>query len=103
VSVSAVHCKQVVCAAARGKMLRFPLADVPDLSGAGKGVYLMRPADDDDRIVGALVPDRAASLIVTTGEGAERKLSLDDVPEGKRAGKGLKVVKRGQIAGLRVE
>ncbi len=103
VSVSAIHGKQVVCAAARGKMLRFPLADVPDLSGAGKGVYLMRPGGDDDRIVGALAPARDASVIVTTGEGAERKLSLDDVPEGKRAGKGLKVVKRGRIAGLREE
>jgi DNA gyrase subunit A len=102
-SVSAIRGKQVVCAAARGKMLRFPLAEVPELSGAGKGVYLMRPGGDDDRIVGALAPAKGASVIVTTAEGAERKLSIDDVPEGKRAGKGLKVVKRGQIAGIRVE
>jgi DNA gyrase subunit A len=103
VSVSAIRGKQVVCAAARGKMLRFPLAEVPELSGAGKGVYLMRPGVDDDRIVGALAPAKGSSVIVTTAEGAERKLSIDDVPEGKRAGKGLKVVKRGQIAAIRVE
>ncbi|HSD11781.1 MAG TPA: DNA topoisomerase IV subunit A [Candidatus Binatia bacterium] len=103
VSVSPIRGERVVCAAARGKMLRFPLADVPELSGPGKGVYLMRPGDDDDRIVGALAPAEGASVIVSTVEGGERKLSLDDVPEGKRAGKGLKVVKRGQIAGIRVE
>ena len=103
VSVVPIHGKQVVCAAARGKMLRFPLDEVPELSGAGKGVYLMRPGGDDDRIVGALAPRKDADLIVVTAEGTERKLSVDDVPQGKRAGKGLKVVKRGQIAGLREE
>jgi DNA gyrase subunit A len=103
VSVSPVRGKQVVCAAAHGKMLRFPLSEVAELSGAGKGVYLMRPGDGDDRIVGAVSPAKGASVIVITAEGTERKLSLDDVPEGKRAGKGLKVVKRGQIAGLRLD
>jgi DNA gyrase subunit A len=103
VSVSAIRGKQVVCAAAHGKMLRFGLAEVPELSGAGKGVYLMRPGGDDDRIVGALAPAKGEAVIVTTAEGAERKLSIDHIPEGKRAGKGLKVVKRGQIAGIRVE
>src|SRR5262249_59243520 len=103
VSVSAVRGREVICAAARGKMLRFALDEVPELSGPGKGVYLMRPGDEDDRIVGALAPAKGATVIVTTGEGAERKLALEDVPEGKRAGKGLKVVRRGQIAGIGAE
>ncbi len=102
VSISAIRGKQVVCAAVRGKMLRFPLADVAELSGAGKGVYLMRPGEDDDRIVGALAPGKDDDVIVVTTEGSERKLSVADVPAGKRAGKGLKVVKRGQIAALRI-
>ena len=63
----------------------------------------MRPGGDDDRIVGALAPAKGGDVIVTTAEGAERKLSIDDIPEGKRAGKGLKVVKRGRIAGIREE
>jgi DNA gyrase subunit A len=103
VTVSAIRGKQVVCAAARGKMLRFPVAEVPELSGAGKGVYLMRPGGEDDRIVGALAPGKGADVIVVTVEGSERKLAVEDVPEGKRAGKGLKVVKRGQIAAIRAE
>jgi len=103
VSVSRIGGKHVVCAAARGKMLRFAVADVPELSGAGKGVYLMRPGGDDDRIVGALAPAKNERVIVVTAEGTERKLDVADVPEGKRAGKGLKVVKRGQIAAIRSE
>jgi DNA gyrase subunit A len=103
VSVSAVRGPQVVCAAVRGKMLRFALDEVPELSGPGKGVYLMRPGGDDDRVVGALAPVKGATLIVVTAEGAERKLAVDDVPAGRRAGKGLKVVKRGRIAAIREE
>ncbi len=103
VSVSPIRGKQVVAAAARGKMIRFPLADVAELSGPGKGVYLMRPGEEGDSIVGALAPAKGAAIVVTTAEGSERKIHLDEVPEGKRAGKGLKVVKRGQIAALRVD
>jgi DNA gyrase subunit A len=103
VSVSPIRGKQVVAAAARGKMLRFPLADVAELSGPGKGVYLMRPGEEDDRIVGALAPTKGAAILITTVEGTERKLPIDEVPEGRRAGKGLKVVKRGQIAAIRVD
>ncbi len=103
VSISPVRGPQVVCAAACGKMLRFPLDQVAELSGPGKGVYLMRPGDDGDRIVGALALSKGASLIVVNAEGNERKLSTEEVPEGKRAGKGLKVVKRGQITAIRAE
>ncbi|MBI2964359.1 MAG: DNA topoisomerase IV subunit A [Deltaproteobacteria bacterium] len=103
VSVAPVRGKQVVCAAARGKMLRFPIDEVAALSGAGKGVYLMRPGDDEDRIVGALALPKTAGLVVVTEEGGERKLSVEEVPEGKRAGKGQKVVKRGRIASLRAQ
>jgi DNA gyrase subunit A len=103
VSVSAVRGREVICAAARGKMLRFALDEVPELSGPGKGVYLMRPGGEDDRIVGALAPAKGATLVVTTAEGGERKVAIDDVPAGRRAGKGLKVVKRGRIASIREE
>jgi DNA gyrase/topoisomerase IV subunit A len=103
VSVSAVRGPEVVCAAAGGKMLRFALDEVPELSGPGKGVYLMRPGADDDRIVGALAPAKGATLIVASAEGGERKVVVEDVPAGRRAGKGLKVVKRGRIAAIREE
>jgi len=85
-------------------MLRFGMDDVAELSGPGRGVILMRPSkEDDDRIVGALALAKDASFVVVTPEGGERKIAVADVPDGKRAGKGLKVVKRGGIAALRVE
>ncbi len=103
VSVTPIQGKEIACAAERGKMLRFPLDEVAELTGAGKGVYLMRPGDEGDRIVGALCPPKAAAIAILTAEGTERKVSMADVPEGKRGGKGQKVVKRGKIAGIRVE
>ena len=84
-------------------MLRFALDEVAELSGPGKGVYLMRPGGDDDRIVGALAPAKGTALVVTIVEGGERKLAINDIPVGRRAGKGLKVVKRGRIAAIREE
>src|SRR5262245_28476011 len=104
VSIEPVLGKTVVVATRRGKMLRFALDDVAELSGPGRGVILMRPSkEDDDRIVGALALPKDATFVAVTPEGGERKIAVADVPEGKRAGKGLKVVKRGGIAALRVE
>ena len=92
----------VVVGNRRGKMLRFALEDVAELSGPGRGVILMRPAkEDDDRVVGALALPVAASFLAITPEGGERKVAVADVPAGKRAGKGQKVVKRGGMAALR--
>jgi DNA gyrase subunit A len=43
VSVQPILGKTVVVAAASGKMLRFPAADVAELSGPGRGVTLLKP------------------------------------------------------------
>jgi DNA gyrase subunit A len=103
VSVEPVLGTTVVVATRRGKMLRFPLEDVAELSGPGRGVILMRPSkDEDDRVVGALALSRDAQFVAVTPDGGERRVAIADVPEGKRAGKGLKVVKRGGVAALRV-
>jgi len=102
VSVAPVAGPVVVVATARGKMLRFGLDDVAELSGPGRGVILMRPSTErDDRIVGALALARDGTFLAVTLEGSERKLAPSDVPEGRRAGKGQKVVKRGGVAALR--
>jgi DNA gyrase/topoisomerase IV subunit A len=83
-------------------MLRFALDEVADLSGPGRGVILMRPSKEgDDRVVGALALPKQAGFIAVTLDGSERRLDVSDVPSGKRAGKGQKVVKRGGVAALR--
>jgi DNA gyrase subunit A len=100
VSIEPVTGKAVVVAASSGKMLRFPIDEVAELSGPGRGVTLMKPAADS-RIVGALaLPDKADFLAVTP-EGNERKFAVSEVPAGRRAGKGQKVVKRGGVAAIR--
>jgi DNA gyrase subunit A len=102
VSVEPVLGSVVVVASRRGKMLRFPLDEVAELAGPGRGVILMRPSKEDgDRIVGALALAKDATFVAVTPEGVERRIPLGDVPEGRRAGKGQKVVKRGGVAALK--
>jgi DNA gyrase subunit A len=102
VTVEPVMGPVVVVATARGKMLRFDLEEVTELSGPGRGVILMRPSTErDDRIVGALALPRDGTFLAVTPEGGERKFAASDVPEGRRAGKGQKVVKRGGVAALK--
>src|SRR5262249_33767956 len=101
VSVEPVLGKAVVVASARGKMLRFAIDGGAELSGPGRGVILMRPDKTDDRIVGALALAPTASFLAVTPEGSERRVDVADVPAGRRAGKGQKVVKRGGVVALR--
>jgi DNA gyrase subunit A len=100
VSIEPVLGKTVVVAASSGKMLRFPLADVAELSGPGRGVTLMKP-DADGRIVGALALPDKAKFVAVTPEGTERDIAMSEVPAGKRAGKGQKVVKRGGVSAIK--
>jgi DNA gyrase subunit A len=101
VSVEPVTGNVVVVATARGKMLRFPLGEVAELAGAGRGVILMRPDKGDDQVVGALALPKDGAFLAITPEGGERKLAVADVPAGRRAGKGQRVVKRGGVVALR--
>jgi DNA gyrase subunit A len=104
VSVEPVRGPVVVVATRRGKMLRFALTEVAELAGPGRGVILMRPSrEEEDRIVGALALPKDGTFLAVTPEGTERKIGLADVPDGRRAGKGQKVVKRGGVAALKVE
>jgi DNA gyrase subunit A len=100
VSVEPIEGPAVVTATAKGKMLRFVVDEVAELSGPGRGVILMRPGPDD-RLVGALALPEPATFLVITPEGGERRLGLADVPVGRRGGKGQRVVKRGGVAALR--
>jgi len=99
VSVTPVAGTETVLATAKGRMLRFPLADVSELSGPGRGVILLR-TNDDDSVVGALAVDPDGAFTVVTPEGTERRVRVADVPRGRRAGKGQRVVKRGGVAAI---
>jgi DNA gyrase subunit A len=101
VSVESIDGPAIVTATARGKMLRFVVDEVAELSGPGRGVILMRPGSDD-RVVGALALPEPSAFVAVSPEGGERKLGLADVPVGRRGGKGQRVVKRGAVAAIRL-
>ncbi len=99
ITVQPVSSGRTVCATAAGYLLAFPTEDITELSGAGRGVILMR-LDTDDRLVGAVTSEPGAGVTVINKDGKERKIPLRDIPLGKRTGKGRRVVKRSTLMGV---
>jgi DNA gyrase subunit A len=99
VVISEVAGDEVVCLASGGKGLRFPLGDVAELAGVGRGVILMR-VDPNETLVGAVTADQTEKLIIEIEGGNPRQAAVTDFPAIKRGGKGNKVVKRGKPSGL---
>jgi DNA gyrase subunit A len=100
VSVEPVNSNRTVCVTTEGRMLAFPVEDVSELTGPGRGVILMR-LDDDDRLVGAVTTAPGRGVTVTNTDGNERAVPLKDIPLGQRAGKGQRVIKRMTLASVR--
>jgi DNA gyrase subunit A len=100
VSIEPIQHARAVCATKAGKLLAFPVEDVSELSGAGRGVILMR-LDPDDRLIGAVTTAPGAGVTVLSPDGNERQLRLKELPLGQRAGKGQRVVKRMTLAAIR--
>ena len=100
VSLEQIQHARVVCVSQTGKMLAFPVEDISELSGAGRGVILMR-LDKDDRLIGAVTIPPGVGVTVLSPDGNERHIRLKDVPLGQRAGKGQRVVKRMQLSAVR--
>ncbi|HEV8715882.1 MAG TPA: DNA gyrase subunit A, partial [Candidatus Binatia bacterium] len=100
VSVESVNSGRTICVSAAGKMLAFSVEDVPELSGPGRGVILMR-LDDTDRLIGAVTSSPGRGVVVTTSDGNDREIRLKEIPLGHRAGKGQRVIKRMTLANVR--
>ena len=100
VSIEPIRHARAVCATKAGKILAFPVEDVSELSGAGRGVILMR-LDPDDRLIGAVTTAPGAGVTVLNPDGNERQLRVKEIPLGQRAGKGQRVVKRMTLAAIR--
>lgn len=56
--------------------------------------------EQDDRLVGAVTSEPGAGVTVINTGGKERKIPLREIPLGKRAGKGRRVVKRSVLVGV---
>jgi DNA gyrase subunit A len=88
----------VTAVSSQGKMLSFKANQLPELSGPGRGVILMKP-DKGDRVAGALCHPRAAKLLVAGADGSERR--IERVELAQRAQKGRRVVKKIEVTDLR--
>lgn len=100
ISVEPVFSGRVVCVSAEGRMLAFPTEDVAELTGAGRGVILMR-LDNNDRLIGAITPPPGKGVTVTNSDSNDRTVSLKEIPLGQRAGKGERVIKRMTLVSVR--
>ena len=100
VSIEPIEGGRVVCVSAEGRMLAFSTEDVSELTGAGRGVILVR-LEDTDRLVGAVTTIPGKGVTVTNSDGNDREVSLKEIPLGQRAGKGQRVIKRMTLVSVR--
>jgi DNA gyrase subunit A len=95
VSVFKVYAEDHVCAlTAAGKLLCCVAQEINLLSGAGKGVILIK-TDKSDEVVAAFNAEQEVLIDKTTG--GEQKLRAGDREVTGRGGKGRPVFKRGKV------
>jgi DNA gyrase subunit A len=87
----------VTAATAGSKVLVFPADELPELSGPGRGVILMR-VDKGDRLIGAVCHALDSPPIAVADDGTERRFHLPELAH--RAQKGRKALKRFKPAEL---
>lgn len=81
----------ITAATTDGKVLMFPAEELAELSGAGRGVILMR-VDKGDRLIGAVCHTADSPPIAVAEDGSERRFHLPEPAH--RAQKGRKALKR---------
>lgn len=98
IGVYLVRGKETLMAASHEKKgLLCPASEVSYLSGAGKGVCLIK-LDDADRLVGfAVAYSPSDALVLRTSLGGEQRLSPAKHEITSRGGKGRDIIKRGQF------
>jgi len=75
----------------RGRLLRFPVGEVPPATVGSKGVQGIK-LESGDMVVGIRALRDAEYLLVITEEGGIKKISLQEVPQRGRATKGVEVL-----------
>ena len=97
VSVNPAAGDTITAGSSGGKVLTFPAEELPELSGAGRGVILMR-LDPKETVVAAVCHPAAQPPLALAEDGSEHRFTL---PEGAhRAQKGRKVLKRFKVIDL---
>jgi DNA gyrase subunit A len=98
VGAYAVHGNETLIAASRSaRALLCPVQEVNYLSGPGRGVLLMKLADDDALLGFKAVLDERDTLTLKTSGGGEQRINTAKYEVTQRGGKGREVIKRGSL------
>ncbi|MEM1414306.1 MAG: DNA gyrase subunit A, partial [Myxococcota bacterium] len=90
----------IACATLEGRALLCDAEEVSLLSGAGKGVYLIK-LQGNDRVVAAQVLSRDSdALVVQRDGGSDYRVTRRKYELVSRAGKGFALFKRGKVSGV---
>ena len=104
IGVYTVHGSETLIAASRSaRALLCPVQEVNYLSGAGRGVILMK-LDDDDALIGfKAVKEDKDTLVAKTSGGGEQRINTAKYEVTQRGGKGREIIKRGSLTEIVVE
>jgi DNA gyrase subunit A len=87
----------IVCATRDGHVLHVKAEEVPQLEGPGRGITVIKTADDD-MVIGFIAGGKGDILTVATEKGGkEFELKADPKEAGSRGGKGRQIIKRAQL------
>jgi DNA gyrase subunit A len=102
--VSLVTGKETLIAATReGRALLCDVDEVSYLSGAGKGVLLVK-LDGADALIGMrTAKDERDTLVLETSLGGEQRINTAKYEKTSRGGKGREIIKRGKFAKVVLE
>jgi DNA gyrase subunit A len=98
VAMQVVHGKETVIVATRqARALLCPAKEINFLAGPGKGVTLIKLADDDVVLGVVIANDDRDTLVVRTSMGGEQRINTAKYETTSRGGRGREIVKRGHI------
>lgn len=91
--------RSIILASQEGRILHFPLDDIPTLAGVGKGVIGIKLGDEDRCLGGTLIRNQNDCLVVET-TGNKSMEFFGSREQASRGGKGFEAVKRTSFARL---
>ena len=90
----------IACATFEGRALLCDAEEVSLLSGAGKGVYLIKLQGNDQVVAAQVLGSDSDALIVQRDGGSEYRVTRRKYELVSRAGKGFSLFKRGKVSGV---
>ena len=104
IGVELVHGDETLIAATRNRRaLLCALSDVNYLAGVGKGVQLIKLADDDEVLGFRTATDDRATLVLRTSLGGEQRINTAKYELTTRGGRGREIIKRGTLTEVVLE